>query len=155
LRDRVLALRFCRVETVGAARVVAVDDHIQRVDVSLGTGHPRNGVGRAVAARVAFGTVLLTLRLLEPRGLGRGELHAGEGGTAERHEAIRPGVGALAGTLLTLDEALRLFGDELPLSETRADLAFRFVVGDLRASCGREAECKRRSQGERRPTLPS
>src|SRR5262245_44391334 len=107
LRDRVLALRLCCVETVGAGRVVAVDDQIQRVDVPLGTCHPRHGVGRAVAAAVTLGTVLLALRLLQPLRLGRGELHAGERGTAERREAIRPGVCALAGTLLALDEALR------------------------------------------------
>src|SRR5215468_4060545 len=89
-----------------------------------------------------------------PLGLGLVELYARGGGTAERREAIPPWVRVLAGTLLAPDEALRLFGDELPLSETRADLAFRFVVGELRSGGGREPERQRRSQGDRRPARP-
>src|SRR5262249_33125882 len=145
LRDCVRALRLCRVETVQAGRVVAVDEQIQRVDIALRAGRPRHRVGRAVAAAEATGTILLALRLLEPLGFGRGELYARGGGTAERREAIRPWVGVLAGTLLAPDEALRFFGDELPLSETRPDLAFRFVVGDLRAGGGRGPERQPRS----------
>src|SRR5262249_47194305 len=121
LRDRVRALRLCGVEAVGAGRVVAVDEEIQPVDVSLSGGRPRHRVGRAVAGAVALGTVLLALRLLESLGLGRGELYAVGGGTAERREAIRARVVTLAGALFARDEALRFLGDELPLSETRSD----------------------------------
>src|SRR5262245_37085172 len=133
LGDRVLALRLGLGEPVGAARVVAVEQEREDIELVLGARDPAVGLGRAVAARVAGRASRAGLD--DGRdGLGLGALHwvgdADQGRAAVRRRAVARRVGRrhLASPGLALRDALLLAARELREALAGAALALELFL---------------------------